>query len=277
MANKFLKMEQDGRGLLTKHGRIWVPYTGGYRKTLLEEAHKSKFSIHPGATKMYHDLRESYWWHGMKNDVARYVEECLTCRKVKAEHQNPHGKLQPLETPEWKWEHLTMDFITKLPRTARGDDTIWVVVDRLTKSAHFLAIKESSSAEKLAEIFVREIVSLHGIPVSIISDRDTRFTSRFWQKFQEELGTRLHFSTAFHPQTDGQSERTIQTLEDMLRACEIDLVVTGMIICTWLSFLITTAITLVSRCHHMKHCMGGSAEHPFVGARLVSEYWGVLT
>ena len=115
-----------------------------------------------------------------------------------------------------------MDFITKLPRTNRGADTIWVIVDRLTKSAHFIAIKESSSAEKLAEIFVRQIVSLHGIPVSIISDRDTRFTSRFWQKFQEELGTRLHFSTAFHPQTDGQSEQTIQTLEDMLRACAID-------------------------------------------------------
>ncbi|KAI3778451.1 hypothetical protein L2E82_07749 [Cichorium intybus] len=215
-------MELDSRGLLTRHGRVWVPFTGGNRKTLMEEAHKSKFSIHPGATKMYLDLREGYWWHGMKNDVARFVEECMTCRKVKAEHQKPHGKLQPLEIPEWKWEHLTMDFITKLPRTARGADTIWVIVDRLTKSAHFLAIKESSPAKKLAEIFDREIVSLHGVPVSIVSDRDTRFTSRFWRKFQEEMGTRLHFSTAFHPQTDGQSERTIQTLEDMLRACAID-------------------------------------------------------
>ena len=222
IVNELPNMEQDGRGVLTKHGRIWVPYTGGYRKFLMNEAHKTKFSIHPGATKMYHDLRENYWWHGMKNDVARYVEECMTCRKVKAEHQKPHGKLQPLEIPVWKWENLTMDFITKLPRTTRGADTIWVIVDRLTKSAHFIAIKESSSAEKLAEIFVRQIVSLHGIPVSIISDRDTRFTSRFWQKFQEELGTRLHFSTAFHPQTDGQSERTIHTLEDMLRACAID-------------------------------------------------------
>ena len=94
MANEFPKMEQDGRELLIKHGKIWVPYIGGYRKTLLDEAHKSKFSIHPGATKMYHDLRESYWWHGMKKDVARYVEECMTCRKVKAEHQKPHGNLR---------------------------------------------------------------------------------------------------------------------------------------------------------------------------------------
>ena len=115
-----------------------------------------------------------------------------------------------------------MDFITKLPKTARGVDAIWVIVDRLTKSAHFLAISESSSAEKLAEIYVREVVSRHGVPISIVSDRDVRFTSRFWKKFHEELGTRLHFSTAYHPQTDGQSERTIQTLEDMLRACVLD-------------------------------------------------------
>ncbi|KAI3739873.1 hypothetical protein L2E82_30285 [Cichorium intybus] len=146
----------------------------------------------------------------------------MTCRKVKAEHQRPHGKLQPLEIPEWKWEHITMDFITKLPRTPRHMDTIWVIVDRLTKSAHFLPIQETYSAKELAKVYVDEIISRHGIPVSVISDRDVRFTSRFWKKFHKELGTRLHFSTAYHPQTDGQSERTIQTLEDMLRACIID-------------------------------------------------------
>ena len=102
IVNELPNMEQDGRGVLTKHGRIWVPYTGGYRKFLMDEAHKTKFSIHPGATKMYHDLRENYWWHGMKNDVVQYVEGCMTCRKVKAEHQKPHGKLQPLEIPVWK-------------------------------------------------------------------------------------------------------------------------------------------------------------------------------
>ena len=115
-----------------------------------------------------------------------------------------------------------MDFITKLPKTRRGLDTIWVVVDRLTKSAHFLAMKESTSTEDLAGMFIREIVSRHGVPVSIVSDRDPRFTSRFWEKFQNEMGTQLRLSTAFHPQTDGQSERTIQTLEYMLRACVID-------------------------------------------------------
>ena len=158
----------------------------------------------------------------MKRDVAWYVKRCLTCRKVKAEHQRPHDKMQPLDNPLWKWEDITMDFITKLPRTARGVDSIWVIVDRLTKSAHFILIQESISAEKLADIYIREIVARHGVPVSVISDRDVRFTSRFWKKFHDELGTRLHFSTAFHPQTDGQSERTIQTLEDMLRACVLD-------------------------------------------------------
>ncbi|KAD3640118.1 hypothetical protein E3N88_29341 [Mikania micrantha] len=115
-----------------------------------------------------------------------------------------------------------MDFITKLPRTPSGCDTIWVIVDRLTKSAHFLAIKENDKMEKLARIYVKEVVSRHGVPISIISDRDARFTSNFWKSLQKSLGTRLDMSTAYHPQTDGQSERTIQTLEDMLRACVVD-------------------------------------------------------
>ncbi|KAJ9557882.1 hypothetical protein OSB04_012496 [Centaurea solstitialis] len=212
----------DGRGLLTRHGRVWVPVSCEARQTLLDEAHKSKFSIHPGATKMYRDLRTDYWWPGMKRDVARYVEKCLTCLRVKAEHQRPHGKLQPLEIPEWKWEHVTMDLVTGLPRIFRRYDAIWVVVDRLTKSAHFIAIKEASSSEELADIYVREIVARHGVPVTVISDRDVRFTSRFWSRFHDDLGTRLQFSTPFHPQTDGQSERTIRTLEDMLRACVLD-------------------------------------------------------
>ena len=222
IVGRVASFDYDSRGLMTLHGRVWVPYWGGVRQILMDEAHKSRFSIHPGATKMYRDLRPDYWWPCMKRDVAWYVERCLTCRKVKAEHQRPHGKMQPLDIPVWKWEDITMDFITKLPRTARGVDSIWVVVDRLTKSAHFIPIQESISAERLADIYVREIVARHGVPVSVVSDRDVRFTSRFWKRFHDEMGTRLHFSTAFHPQTDGQSERTIQTLEDMLRACVLD-------------------------------------------------------
>jgi len=146
----------------------------------------------------------------------------MTCLQVKAEHQRPSGMLQPLEIPMWKWEMITMDFVVKLPKTRKGNDAIWVIVDRLTKSAHFLPIKESFEPEQLAQKYIDEIISMHGVPVSIVSDRDARFTSRFWRKFQKALGTKLDMSTAYHPQTDGQSERTIQTLEDMLRACVID-------------------------------------------------------
>ncbi|GJS33244.1 putative reverse transcriptase domain-containing protein [Tanacetum coccineum] len=141
---------------------------------------------------------------------------------VKAEHQRPSGLLQQPEIPEWKWDKITMDFITKLPRSKSGHDTIWVIVDRLTKSAHFLDIREDYSTEKLAKIYIDEIVTRHGVPVSIISDRDGRFTSRCWQTVQKTLGTKLDISTAYHPQTNRQSERTIQTLEDILRACVID-------------------------------------------------------
>ncbi|GJZ40706.1 reverse transcriptase domain-containing protein [Tanacetum coccineum] len=163
-----------------------------------------------------------YWWPGMKKEIAIYVSKCLTCAKVKAEHQRPSGLLQQLEIPEWKWEKIAMDFITKLPRSSSGHDAIWVIVDRLTKSAHFLAIQEDYSMEKLARLYIDEIFACHGVPTLIISDRDGRFTSRFWQTKQKALGTRLDMSTAYHPQTDGQSERTIQTLEDMFRACVID-------------------------------------------------------
>ncbi|KAK1415113.1 hypothetical protein QVD17_30884 [Tagetes erecta] len=215
-------LEENDKGIKVRFGRIWIPWTCKIKTMILDEAHKSKYSIHPGATKMYNDLKREYWWPGMKRDVVKYVERCLTCLQVKAEHQKPYGKMQPLEIPLWKWEHITMDLVTKLPKTAKGYDAIWVVVDRLTKSAHFIPIREAYSSERMAEEYINEVVSRHGVPVSIVSDRDTRFTSRFWRKFQHEMGTKLLISTAYHPQTDGQSERTIQTLEDMLRACIID-------------------------------------------------------
>ncbi|GKA06017.1 reverse transcriptase domain-containing protein [Tanacetum coccineum] len=183
---------------------------------------RKRYSVHPGADKMYHDLQDMYWWPGMKKDIAIYVSKCLTFSKVKAEHQRPSGLLQQPEIPEWKLDKITMDFITKLPRTKCGHDTIWVIVDRLTKLAHFLEIREDYSTRRLARLYIDEIVGRHGFPVSIILDRDGRFTSRFWQTLQKALGMRLDMSTAYHPQTDGQSECTIQTLEDMLRVCVID-------------------------------------------------------
>ncbi|GJS14300.1 putative reverse transcriptase domain-containing protein [Tanacetum coccineum] len=158
----------------------------------------------------------------MNADIATYVSKCLTCSKVKVEHQKPSGLLVQPEIPQWKWEKITMDFITKLPKTSSGYNTIWVIVDRLTKSAHFLLMKETDSMERLTRLYLKEVVSRHGVPVSIISDRDGRFTSYFWQSLQKALGTHLDMSTTYHPQTDGQSERTIQTLEDLYRACVID-------------------------------------------------------
>ncbi|KAJ0866429.1 putative nucleotidyltransferase, Ribonuclease H [Helianthus annuus] len=188
----------------------------------MDEAHKSRYSVHPGSDKMYHDLKTTYWWPGMKAHIATYVSKCLTCARVKTEYQKPAGLLQQPEIPKWKWEQISMDFVTGLPRSQRGNDTIWVIVDRLTKSAHFLAIKETDKFSTLAEIYLKEVVSRHGVPTSIISDRDARFTSELWQAMHKCFGSRLDMSTAYHPQTDGQSERTIQTLEDMLRACVID-------------------------------------------------------
>ncbi|KAL4032914.1 hypothetical protein IC575_005997 [Cucumis melo] len=170
--------------------------------------------MHPGSTKMYQDLKRVYWWRNMKREVAEFVSRCLVCQQVKAPRQKPAGLLQPLSIPEWKWENVSMDFITGLPRTLRGFTVIWVVVDRLTKSAHFVPGKSTYTAGKWAQLYMSEIVRLHGVPVSIVSDRDARFTSKFWKGLQTAMGTRLDFSTAFHP----QASRSVEPcLEDMLR------------------------------------------------------------
>ena len=158
----------------------------------------------------------------MKRDIAEFVAKCPNCQQVKIEHQKPGGLAQEIEIPTWKWEMINMDFVVGLPKSKRHFDSIWVIVDRMTKSAHFLPVKTSYSAEDYAKLYIREMVKLHGVPLSIISDRGTQFTSHFWKSFQKGLGTKVKLSTAFHPQTDGQAERTIQTLEDMLRACVID-------------------------------------------------------
>ncbi|GJU83657.1 putative reverse transcriptase domain-containing protein [Tanacetum coccineum] len=168
------QMERKEDGSLYFLDKIWVPLVGDVRMIILNEAHKSKYFVHPGADKMYHDLCDMYWWPGMKRDIVIYVSKCLTCAKVKAEHQRPSGFLQQPEIPE------------------------------LIKSAHFLAIREDSNMEKLARLYIDVIMARHGVPVSIISDLDGRFTSHFWQTIQKVLGTRLDLSTAYHPQTDGQ-------------------------------------------------------------------------
>ena len=199
-----------------------VPQLTDLKEEILREFHYSRFSVHLGGTNMYQDLRHQYYWSGMKRQVGDFVRQCLTCQQVKAEHQKPAGLLQPLKVAEWKWEHVMMDFVTHLPRTRQGHDVVWVIVDRLKKSAHFLAVRMTFILERFFLLYIREIVRLHGVPVSIVLDRDPRFTVHFWKSFQKAIGTRLTMSTTFHPQTDGQSERTIQVLEEMLRACVLD-------------------------------------------------------
>ncbi|GJR73382.1 putative reverse transcriptase domain-containing protein [Tanacetum coccineum] len=208
-------------GTLCLNNKSWLLCYGDLRTLVMHESHKSKYSIHPGLDKMYQDLKQLYWWPNMKANIATYVSKCLTCAKVKEEHQKPSGLLVQPKIPKWKWEKITMYFVTKLPKTTNGYDTIWVIVDRLTKSAHFLPMRENDPMEKLMKLYMKEVVTRHGVPVSIISDRNGRFTSLFWQALHKALGTRLDISTAYHPKTDGQSERIIQTLEDMLRACVI--------------------------------------------------------
>ena len=212
----------DDEGVCRMNGRLCVPNDLTLRQQILEEAHSTPYTVHPGSTKMYQDLKVHFWWNGMKRQIAEHVAKCLICQQVKAEHQRPAGLLQPLDVPEWKWDKITMDFIEGLPRTPTGHDSIWVIVDRLTKVAHFIPITKGTPAVKLAELYQKEIVRLHGIPQVITTDRDSLFTSHYWGELHRALGTKLQFSTAFHPQTDGQTERVNQVLEDMLRMCILD-------------------------------------------------------
>ncbi|GJW74153.1 putative reverse transcriptase domain-containing protein [Tanacetum coccineum] len=154
----------------------------------MHESHISKYSIHPSSDKMYQDLKKLYWWPNIKAIIAEYVGKCLTCSRVKAECQKPSGLLVQPEIPMWKWERITMDFITKLTKTLNRHDTIWVIVNRLTKSTHFIPTQETDSMETLTRLYIKEIVSLHKVPISIISDRDSHFTSRFWKSLQNALG-----------------------------------------------------------------------------------------
>ncbi|GJS28477.1 putative reverse transcriptase domain-containing protein [Tanacetum coccineum] len=200
MKRKYVRKENLGRlikpilefrpdGTRCFGNRVWLPRFIGLMDLVMHESYKSKYSIHPGSDKMYQDLKLLYWWPNMKADIATYVSKCLTCANVKAEYQKPSGLLQQPEILVWKWEMITMKFVSGLTRTPSGYDTLWVIVNRLTKSAHFLPMKKTDSMEKLTRLYLKEI---------------------------EALETNLDMSTTYHPQTDGQSERTIQTLEDML-------------------------------------------------------------
>jgi hypothetical protein len=218
---KYKCFHTDHQGVLWFHKCIVVPKDHQLRKQILYEAHLSKFFFHPGSTKMYQDLRQHFWWTRMKREIAKYVSECDTCQRVKASHLKASGTLQPLPIPSWKWEDISMDFIVGLPNTSQKHDSLWVIIDRLTKTVHFLPMHTTYSAKKYAEIYLDQIVRLHGVPKTIISDRGAQFIARFWEQLQSALETKLIRSSVYHPQTDGQTERVNQILEDMLRACII--------------------------------------------------------
>jgi hypothetical protein len=168
-----------------------VPQKSEVKMDILREGHRIPYTIHPGETKMYRDLKQNFWWKRMKFDFAKYVAACDVCQMVKAEHKRPAGSLKPLEILEWKWEHITMDFVVGLPHTPRGKDAIWIVVDQLTKLAHFILMKMTNSAEELVPLYMKEVLTLHGVPKSILSDRDSKFVSKFWQSLHNVLGTKL--------------------------------------------------------------------------------------
>jgi hypothetical protein len=159
---------EDVEGALCFKERLVVPKKEELRKKIFDEAHTSRYSIHPGSTKMYHDLRQQFWWTRMKHEIAHYVSECNTCQKVKGDYMKPGGLLQPPSIPEWKWDDISMDFIVGLPLTTRKFDSIWVIVDRLSKSAHFIPVHTNDIVQKYARIYIARVLCLHGVPKIII-------------------------------------------------------------------------------------------------------------
>jgi len=193
---------------------MYIPDNRDLRDTILKEAHKAIYCAHPEVKKMYTNTKKLFFWSGMKRDIVQFVTRCLKCQQINANHCHPAGLLQPHDIPMTKWEIISMDFITGLPLTSQRHNAILVVVDKLTKSTHFIPVRDTYEVADIARVFINEIIRFHGVPKNIISDRDSRFTSRFWICMQSALGTQLNLSTAYHPETDGQTKRVNQVLGD---------------------------------------------------------------
>jgi hypothetical protein len=207
----------------------------------------------------------------MKREIAQYVSECDTCQRIKASHLKSAGALRPQSIPSWKWDDIIMDFNVSLPNTSRHHDSIWVIMDRLTKVAHFLAVHTTDKAQKYAELHIDRIVCLHGLPQTIVSDQGAQFVARFWEQLQESLGTKLIRSSVYHPQTDGQTERVNQNFEDMLRACAIDYDKNWDKYLSLAEFAYNNSYQSSLKRHPLKPYMGEGVEHPSTGLSLEKE------
>jgi hypothetical protein len=209
-------------GLLLYKNRVYVPNARELKLAILKEMHNLAYARHPGYQKTMAAVKSHYFWLGLKKESVEYIVRCMECQKVKAEHRHPAGLLQSLPIPEWKWEVVTMDFITGLPRTSKQHDSIMVVVEKLTKVACFIPLKTTQKATDVPDIFLKEVVRLQRIPKTIVSDRDPKFTSNFWKGLFKGFEMNLNFSTVYHPEFDGQTERVNRVIEDILRMYVMD-------------------------------------------------------
>jgi hypothetical protein len=203
--------------VLLYRNRIYVSNSHELRGTILKEMHNVSYDGHLGYQKTVAGVKSQYYWSGMKREIVEYISKCMECQKVKVEHRHHAWLLHPLPIPKWKWEVVTMDFITRLPRTIKQHDSIMVVVDKLTKVAHFIPMKVTHKATNVVDIYMMEVAQLHGIPKTIVSDRDPKFTSKFWRGLFKGFETNLNFSAAYHHEFNRQTERVNQVIEDMLR------------------------------------------------------------
>jgi len=204
-------------GLLFYEGRLCIPDVREIQESILRDCHDIPIAGHPGFSKTYRQVRKNFFWPGLKTMVKDYVLGCEACQRTKDERVRTPGLLHPLDITEMKWENISLDFVTALPNVRGGFDSVLVVVDRLTKVAHFIPVKSTHTVVDITRIFIKDIFRLHGMPKVLVSDRDTKFTSNFWSAFFQGIGTSLSMSTAYHPQSDGQTERVNQVMEDMLR------------------------------------------------------------
>jgi transposase InsO family protein len=209
-------------GILLYRNKVYVPNSFELRSEILKEMHNVPYARHPGYYKRNLAVQRQYYWTSMKREIADFFAKCLECQRVKDEHRHPVGLLQPLPFPEWKWEVVTLDFIMGFFRIRKKCDAIMVVVDKLTKASHFIPMKTNHKETNVVDIYMKKVARLHVVPKKIVSDRDLKFTSKFWKGLFKGFRTNMNFNTTYHPELNGKIERVNQVIEDMLRMYVID-------------------------------------------------------